>query len=380
MRRHRVGRGIVVRVMRFATLMVTLLCTGVANAQYTVEILHSPLVPAANSYGAGAGGGQQVGHTNLFLAGPSRALLWEGSAKSLVDLHPAGWDASYAMATDGKRQVGWRERHTGNIGQFATMWSGSAKGWVDLHDPTYNETNALGIAGDVQVGFGFITNVGARAVMWRNTAASLVSLHPQGFDRSWAWATDGEQQVGFAQETNARHAALWTGTAESYVDLHPTGYGISEGLGVGHEQQVGFATVSGRAHAIAWLGSSNNYVDLNPGRGLGSRARATNGMHQVGEYGSGSLPLHAARWSGSPNAMVDLHDDLPAAYHGAGEFSRATGIDELGNIVGWATHVPTGADHAILWRPVPEPSPIVLLGLLSFFALLRRKAAQFREQ
>ncbi len=90
-----------------------------------------------------------MGHTNLFLFGTSRALLWEGTAKSLTDLHPTGWDASYAMATDGNRQVGWRERHTGNIGQFATMWSGSSKGWVDLHDPAYQETNALGISGDI---------------------------------------------------------------------------------------------------------------------------------------------------------------------------------------------------------------------------------------
>ncbi len=365
-------------IVRKRVVALGLLLASVANAQYTVEVLHSPLVPAANSYGAGAGSGQQVGHTNLFLFGPSRALLWEGSAKSLVDLHPAGWDASYAMATDGKHQVGWRERHTGNVGQFATMWSGSAKSWINLHDPTYNETNAFGISGDMQVGMGFITNVGARAVMWRNTAASLVSLHPQGFDRSWAWATDGEQQVGFAQETNARHAALWTGSAKSYVDLHPTGYGISEALGVADDQQAGFASFMGRAHAILWFGSGENYVDLNPGKDLGSRARATNGINQVGEYGSGSTPLHAAIWTGSASSMIDLHDDLPSEYHGAGEFSRATGIDESGNIVGWATHVATGDDHAVLWRPVPEISPMFSLGLLALCSILRRTSRQNR--
>ena len=124
------------------------LCVGSVHAQYQVEILHSPLVPAASSYGAGAGGGQQVGHTNLFLAGPSHALLWSGSANSLVDLHPAGWDASYAMATDGIRQVGWRESHTGNTGQFATIWNGSAKSWSDLHNSAYFHSAAVGVAGD----------------------------------------------------------------------------------------------------------------------------------------------------------------------------------------------------------------------------------------
>jgi len=365
--------------MRKRATIIAVLLSGVANAQYTVEILHSPLVPAANSYGAGAGGGQQVGHTNLFLTGPSHALLWEGSAKSLVDLHPAGWDASYAMATDGKRQVGWRQDQ---VAQRATMWSGSAKGWVDLHDPTYNETNALGIAGDVQVGFGFITNAGARAVMWRNTAASLVSLHPQGFDRSWAWATDGEQQVGFAQETNASHAALWTGTAESYVDLHPKGYEISEAAGVAQGQQVGFATLLGQGHAALWLGSSQTFVDLNPqvSAQWGSTAYATNGFAQVGFAGGPEtgFQVHAARWNGTRGSYLNLHALLPSTYIGMGARSEATGIDSDGRIVGWARHIPTGAAHAVLWQPVPEPNSLCALGLLALFFIVRRRSRQIR--
>ncbi len=362
--------------MRKRATIIAVLLSGVANAQYTVEILHSPLVPAANSYGAGAGGGQQVGHTNLFLVGPSHALLWEGSAQSLVDLHPAGWDASYAMATDGKRQVGWRERHTGNIGQFATMWSGSSKSWVDLHDPTYQETNALGISGDMQVGFGFLANAGTRAVMWRNMAASLVSLHPQGFDRSWANATDGNQQVGFAQETNARHAALWTGTAKSYIDLHPFGYVQSEATGTASGQQSGWASFFGNRHAVTWSGTASSFIDLNPGPNeeWGSRAFGTNGKIQVGHVRQAGSHFHAAAWQGTASSYFNLHTLLPAEYQGSGAFSEAYGIDPFGNIVGWANHVPTGADHAILWRPVPEIRPVILLGLLSFYSLLRRKS------
>src|SRR5687767_12705130 len=215
------------------------LCSAVACAQYTVEILNSPLVPAASSYGAGAGGGQQVGHTNLFLAGPSHALLWEGTAKSLVDLHPAGWDASYAMATDGVRQVGWRERHTGTTGQFATMWSGSAKGWVDLHNTSYRASVALGIGAASQVGAIMeFTTKDIHAALWQGTAESLVDLHPTGMDRSWAHATDGSQQVGYAGTfQTVPRAAVWTGTAASYVDLHPKGYVNSEATGVAVGQQ-----------------------------------------------------------------------------------------------------------------------------------------------
>lgn len=322
--------------------------------------------------------GSRLGIPTLFLAGPSHALLWEGSAKSLVDLHPAGWDASFAVGTDGDRQVGWRERHTGAVGSFATMWGGSPKGWVDLHNATYDETHANGISGDMQVGFGFLKNAGTRAVMWRDTAASIVSLHPEGFDRSWAWATDGIFQAGFAQETNARHAALWSGTAKSHIDLHPSGYLISEATGVAGAQQVGRAgAVSGAWHAGLWQGAAASFVDLNPGKGFGSQAHATNGLMQVGEFAAFAGPVHASVWMGTAGSMLDLHITLPAAYHGQGELSRATGIDEFGNIVGWATHVPTGANHAILWRPVPELSSVVVLGLLTLFTtLMRRTRAQ----
>ena len=369
--------------MRKVVVATAALCAGVAQAQYTVEILHSPLVPSGSSYGAGAGGGQQVGHTNLFLVGPSHALMWEGSAKSLVDLHPVGWDASYAMATDGKRQVGWRERHTGQAGQFATMWSGTSKSWVDLHDPsTYIETNALGISGDMQVGVGVLPSETFRAVMWRNTAASITSLHPEHLFRSNALATDGVQQVGHAAVNfGSLRAALWTGTAGSYVDLHPSGYSLSQALGVAGGVQAGFASFSGNGHAMLWRGSSETAVDLNPGPNneWGSRAFATNGQIQVGRARGVPVPyFHAAIWEGTAASYSSLHDYLPSDYHGSGAFSEALGIDAFGNVVGSATHVPTGATHAVLWRPVPEPSTIVIVSILTFFEILRRRRSQRR--
>lgn len=319
-----------------------------------------------------------MGHTNQFLAGPSHALLWQGTANSLIDLHPAGWDASYAMATDGVRQVGWRERHTGQTGQFATMWSGSAKGWVDLHDPTYSETNALGISGDEQVGYGFLQGGGTRAVLWHNTASSIVSLHPVGADFSWANGTDGTQQVGHAGTGAAgSRAALWTGTAKTHVNLHPAGYEVSEAYGVAEGQQVGFASLSGQGRAVLWLGSSSLFIDLNPqvSNLWGSSAYATNGFTQVGFAGGPEtgFQVQAALWEGSRESYMNLHASLAPEYSGVGARSEATGIDEFGNIVGWARHVPTGAAHAILWKPVPEPSSLVAIGLFALFAIIRRR-------
>jgi len=352
-----------------------------AQAQYTVEILHSPLVPSGSSYGAGAGGGQQVGHTNQFLAGPSHALLWSGTANSLVDLHPAGWDASYAFATDGMRQVGWRETQTGQPAQFATLWSGSSKGWVDLHNPTYFHTYALGIGGEQQVGIGSVESTGAirHALLWSGSSGSVVDLNPVGAEVSHAAATDGSSQVGHVDSVLAeRHAALWSGSAASFVDLHSGTYSRTEARGIGGGQQVGIGVLDGRFHAVLWTGSATSILDLNPGKNFGSQAHATNGVMQVGEYAPVVGSVHAALWSGSAASMVDLHVDLPSAYHGSGEFSRATGIDGFGNIVGWARHVPTGADHAVLWKPVPETSTLIVLGPLTLYVLFRRKSSDQR--
>ncbi|MGI8923965.1 MAG: hypothetical protein ACR2HJ_08010 [Fimbriimonadales bacterium] len=320
-------------------LLIASCCAG--QAQYQVEVLHPDGV-GPRSYGTGAGGGQQVGHMNLFKVGASHALLWSGSQESFVDLHPAGWDGSYAVGVDGGKQIGYRERSFGQgRGQFATLWSGSATSWVDLHDDLYFETNGLGIGGDQQVGFGVTTGpqYAIRALLWRGTAETIVSLHPGGLEDSRAQDTDGKQQVGSATnpELHIEHAALWSGTAESFVDLHPAGYGTSDALGVANGQQAGWASFDGNAHAGIWYGSAESFIDLNPGPNdqVGSRALATNGNVQVG-VAAGPLigGFHASLWRADPDTFVDLHTFLPERFQGKGAESEARGVDEFGNIVG----------------------------------------------
>ncbi|MDQ2986074.1 MAG: hypothetical protein M3R13_05065 [Armatimonadota bacterium] len=370
---------------RWSAAIAALLSPIIALGQYTVEVLHSPAVPSPRSFGWGAGGGQQVGHTNIFLSGPSNALLWNGSAKSFVNLHPAGFDASYAFDAEGGKQVGWRELHFPGRA-FATMWSGSAEGWTDLHNGDYFDTRAVGIGGDQQVGFGRVSLERQEALLWTGTPESVVNLHPKGdYESSRAEDTDGDQQVGFAVNVSplARHAALWSGTAASFVDLHPDGYGISEARGVANGQQVGLASFDGNGHALLWFGSSQNYVDLNPGPNneWGSQAEGTNGLHQVGFAAGISLGRRsAARWTGTAESYLDLHPFLPPRFNGPGAESWAMGIDEFGNIVGWAADLSDGGRaKAVLWRPVPEPSSgLVVGGLLAIAAISKRFTTRSR--
>ncbi|MDQ2986792.1 MAG: hypothetical protein M3R13_08740 [Armatimonadota bacterium] len=360
-----------------------LLVPAIVVAQYTVEVLHSPAVPSPFSFGWGAGGGQQVGHTNIFLSGPSNALLWNGTAGSFVNLHPAGFDASYAMAAEGGRQVGWRELHFPGRA-FATMWAGSAKGWTDLHNKDYFDTRALGIGGAQQVGLGRVSAERQEALLWHGTPESVVNLHPSlGYESSRADDTDGSQQVGKVQTApkGISHAALWSGTSESFVDLNPDGFAGSEARGVAGGEQVGKGNFGGNGHALLWFGSSQNYVDLNPGPNneWGSEAEDTNGRHQVGlvRAVATGFQFHAARWTGTPGSFFDLHNLLPSQFIGSGAESRAMGIDEFGNIVGWAADLSDGGRaKAVLWRPVPEPCSAIALGgmLLLLAARCHRRA------
>jgi hypothetical protein len=119
------------------------------------------------------------------------------------------------------------------------------------------------------------------------------------------------------------------------------------------EQQVGqgwgFAT-GGYSHALLWSGAASDFVDLNPSGFTGSIAYGISRGHQVGVGYTSEGGQHALLWSGTASSVVDLHSFLSSDYSS----SEADGVDETGNVVGWAVHIPTGGTHAILWT-VQEP-------------------------
>jgi probable HAF family extracellular repeat protein len=105
-------------------------------------------------------------------------------------------------------------------------------------------------------------------------------------------------------------------------------------------------------------------TDVNPSRFTTSYANSTNGIQQVGIANN-----HAFLWNGSANSYVDLSVFLPAGFTS----SSATGIDNYGNVVGYATDS-SGNNHAILWQ-VPEPATLLLFGLGAAIAARKQLAA-----
>lgn len=139
----------------------------------------------------------------------SKALKWNGTAASVVELHPAGWDASEALATNGVLQGGWAYRLSdGRV--HAMVWSGTAASAMDLHPAGYSDSKITAIFGNKQVGEGWTGIPGAagsvrHALAWSGTAQSVVDLNqylPPGYTHAVATGTDDSGNiVGYAYNT-----------------------------------------------------------------------------------------------------------------------------------------------------------------------------------
>ena len=243
----------------------------------------------------------------------THALLWAGTAASVVDLHPAGFTSSVARDISSSGQVGIASS-SGRT--YAMLWGGTAASAINLHSVSFTDTYAAAIGDASQVGSGTLNTAGfpRHALLWRGTADSVVDLNPVGFNESAARDVSGDIQVGDGKgpATNfATHALLWHETAGSVVDLHPLGYSSS----------------------VAW---------------------SVEGNTQVG-YGDGRALL----WHGTAVSVVDLHSfltNLPVTI----VRSSALGVNSRGDVVGVGFDT-NGAAHSLLWISVPEPSTTMLL-------------------
>jgi len=77
--------------------------------------------------------------------------LWQGLANiNAVDLHPAGYSESWALAVWGNQQVG---HGFSPAGKHALLWNGSSESMVDL-TPDFVWAGANDVYDGIQVGYG----------------------------------------------------------------------------------------------------------------------------------------------------------------------------------------------------------------------------------
>jgi len=235
----------------------------------------------AFSQAFGAAPGVQVGCGNAWIIDKrtgatvpdqSHALLWFGSNAGFVDLNiGTGFDSSCATAAAGSQQVGYAVKA---FTPKAVMWNGTAKSIISLHPlRTYSTSQALATDGIQQVGIGsFVVKIEKLQIgrtyglVWNGTAASFRELFPPaGWTDSYALGVGGGKQVGFAFNgqvfPNPMHAVVWNPDGTT-VDLHqflPANFVSSKATSIDPITGVisGVATSdptdSTKSHAIAWV-------------------------------------------------------------------------------------------------------------------------------
>jgi uncharacterized membrane protein len=127
-----------------------------------------------------------------------------------------------ALGIWGEYQVGGGLSPTGK--DHALLWNGTADSVTDLNPPGFDSSFAQGIWGTSQVGYGVDDEGAGHALIWNGTAETAVSLNSPGYGVPLVYSASAAGQVGFSggPATGGRtHALFWKGTAESIVDLHP---------------------------------------------------------------------------------------------------------------------------------------------------------------
>jgi probable HAF family extracellular repeat protein len=201
--------------------------------------------------------GQVVGTATF--GGFNHAILWLGT--DAIDLHPAtGYFETHAARTDGIHQVGGGST-PGGTGWEALVWSGSADSVINLHPSGYSASAALNVRGPQVVGYAAVGDEQLlHAALWDLTTGTFADLNGSLL-QSAALATDVSTQVGSGQVSadGTVHAALWHGTADSYIDLHallPGNYNYSRATGIdadGNISGVAFNADTRSYEAVVWL-------------------------------------------------------------------------------------------------------------------------------
>lgn len=210
------------------------------------------------SYCTSVDGGDQGGFAEQqsYFVTMSHAMLWHGSSAA-VDLHPAtGHTYSRVMAVRNGQQAGYGSTLAYPYGDYsgyhtaskALVWSGSAASVVELHPAGYDSSEALATNGVQQGGWAYRAVEGrSHAMLWSGTAASALDLHPSGYTDSKITAISGDRQVGEGWTGipgalgSIRHALVWTGSTNSVVDLNqflPPGYKHAVATGIDEQGHI----------------------------------------------------------------------------------------------------------------------------------------------
>lgn len=333
---------------------------GIGVSQQYYAHLLSGTSSQARAIWTAMSGHYSIGGQNYSPAG-WRAVFWDNSPTALVDLSPVGVNTSDQVFAIGNGVQGGAASYP-VPGQFpsghATLWHGSQATQTDLHPvwlPFRSGSNVSGIDPfnpNLQVG-----SAGGKATLWRGTAASAQDIHPPtayynyGGSNSFLSYCNGVSQgypVGVAlfPGVDGRvadyHALIWDRDTMQATDIHDYTYDYTEALGNDGTEVVGVGslfspTYGFEQHALYWASPSTAPIDLAPASHY-AFARAIRSGVIVGEVNN-----HAVAWIGADHHMINLPT--------LGFAEQAFGVDQFGNIVGYANG---NGLVGVLWNTTPD--------------------------
>ena len=205
------------------------------NSMFSAFDLH-PLGVNQYSRAYGTRAGIAVGYTSALdyaygefpaYHATSRAYRWSGTAASAVDIHPAGYDASEALATNGTQHGGWGYLASGAAPQHALLWTGDGNNVVDLHPDGFTTSRVNGLSSTMQVGEGWIgtpwTAGSVRhALLWTGTAAGVIDLNqylPAGYTHAAASGIDADGTIAMYAHNDISFSSQLPGAPADAIAL-----------------------------------------------------------------------------------------------------------------------------------------------------------------
>lgn len=303
-------------------------------------------------------------------AGVDRAIIWDMSVGSVIDLHPNGSIESNVLATDGQMQVGY-VRLQNSAMRRAAVWMGTTSSMVDLH-PYFGTSSSQLLAMSDGIAVGLISvGSSSHAFAMNMSDYSWVDLNPVGASASVVQDTHRGNHAGASVFDGLYRASVWSGDSHGWTNLHPAGAVWSRASAVFEDRQGGLVHSGVAAHAALWQGSADEWIDLHPAGASDSSVRAMYERYQAG-FAKVAGADHAGLWTGSADSWFDLHSLLPL------EFSTSLATDVWADegqvyVIGYGASSVSGRHEALLWTlPIPAPASVAL-GVFAGLAAGRRR-------
>jgi probable HAF family extracellular repeat protein len=310
-----------------------------------------------------------IGNSNI---GGMPSIAWNRNTSTSLEMNGGVWGINNAG------QIVGSSSEFGGV--HATLWNGMTP--TDLGSSSTKSTaNSINDSGTVVGGSSGLYSYDGQATVWDGTSATILN----GLGRPFGMANDINNAGQIVGTTYSVTNYIYHFFATTWIDYKPTTLGTlggASGEAVGINEAgliVGVSQNSlGAMHATRWTGITP--TDLGTLGGTNSVAMDINEYGQiVGQSEiSGDSLTHATIWDSG--IATDLNNYLDASIKNSGWILRqASGINDNGFIVGYASNILTHEDHAFLLKPISVPEPkiytliMLALGILGFTKRCRKQ-------